>query len=110
MSEKTLFLSLEKKPFDIMVTGEKVFEFRKPTKWILSRLLDKKGRAKQYDHIKFVNGYGAERPYFVCEFERFFITRTEDRFKYPNGLKVEVEAGDVVIVLGKIIETGNLKP
>jgi len=38
--QKTLFLSLKKQPFDVMVTGEKKEEFRKNKNWIRSRLFD----------------------------------------------------------------------
>ena len=38
---KTLHLNINKTPFEIMVTGEKPEEYRKPTKWIISRLYNK---------------------------------------------------------------------
>lgn len=54
----TLNLSLHKLPFDVMLTGEKDKEYRKPSKWIVSRLYNKDGTLKKYDVVKFVNGYG----------------------------------------------------
>lgn len=68
---KILHLSLKKEPFEVMVTGEKNQEFRKPTKWILSRLYNKDGTPKHYDVVKFTNGYGKDKPQFVCEYKGF---------------------------------------
>jgi hypothetical protein len=68
---KTLHLTLHKAAFDVMVTGEKKLEFRTPSKWINSRLFNKDGTKKHYDYIKFTNGYGSDKPYFVCEFKGF---------------------------------------
>lgn len=106
---KNLLLAINKPPFDVMVTGEKTLEIRKPTDWILCRLFDKKGKRKQIDLLKFVNGYGDERPYFICEFQGFAVARTNYVLSYSSGFSVEVEKFDLLIKLGKIIEKGNLK-
>lgn len=100
---KTLHLTLSKKPFEVMVTGEKTFEFRKPSNWIKSRLYE-----KGYDVVKFINGYGADKPYFIAEYRTFWRTKSNSAIPYSNGLIVNVEDGDFVISIGKILETGNL--
>ena len=108
---KTLFLTLSKQPFEVMVTGEKTEEFREGSDWIISRLMDKEWNPKEYDVIKFVNGYGGDKPYFICKYEGFveFYMDVATR-EYSNGLKVEgIGKGDFVILCGEIIETGNLK-
>jgi len=108
--KKVLTLTLNKLAFDVMVTGEKGMEFRKPSKWIKSRLYNKDGSPKQYDVVKFINGYGKDKPTFICEFKgvenRFSMNET---FKYSNGLTVTVEHIDIIINLGKIGITRNLK-
>lgn len=111
MKEKSiLHLTLSKKPFEVMVTGEKPEEFRKPSKWILSRLKNKDGTDKEYDLVKFVNGYGADKPYFITNYCGWMEKVGGDEvFHYSNGLKVTVCAGDIVIFCDKIIEKGNLK-
>lgn len=101
---KTLLLTLSKKPFEVMVTGEKDIEYRKPSKWILSRL-----KGKDYDYVKFVNGYGNDKPYFVAEYKGWSQNAIVRYQSYSNGLEVHTESGDVFIYLGKVIETGNLK-
>ena len=108
--KKTLHLTLSKKPFEVMVTGEKPEEFRKPSDWIESRLFNKDGSKKEYDLVKFVNGYGADKPYFSAIYGGFFPSIINKTVQYSNGLKVDVEPGDYVLMLGDIIETGNLKP
>lgn len=109
--EKTLLLTLNKEAFEVMVTGEKDEEFRRDSKWIRSRLMEKNGTPKSYAYVKFINGYGADKPYFIAEFHfRVQIARLEEPIKeYSNGLKVKLEKGMWVIGLGEIVETGNLR-
>lgn len=63
---KTLHLTLSKTPFDLMVKGKKKKEYRKPSRWVFSRL-----HQKTYDYVKFANGYGPDKPYFICEYKGF---------------------------------------
>jgi hypothetical protein len=94
-----------------MVTGEKPEEYRVPSKWIEQRLYNADGTKKQYDLIKFVNGYGSKRPYFICKMRGFYKNPDAGRIcKYSNGLIVRVGLLSYVIQLGEIIEKGNLKP
>ena len=107
---RLLHLSLKKEPFDVMVTGEKQEEFRKNSDWIRSRLFDKNGNEKEYDYIKFVNGYGADKPYFICKYEGFMecYMNVAER-KYSNGLSITgIGKGDFIIYCGEIIEIRNL--
>lgn len=104
---KTLHLTLSARPFEVMVTEEKGLEFRKPSDWIKSRLY-----GKEYDFVKFTHGYGKNKPWFISEYEGYFIADSSDdgdEYKYSNGLKVKVEAGDYVIMLGQVVDSGNLK-
>ena len=106
-----LHLSLKKAPFTVMVTGEKQEEFRKNSDWIRSRLFDRLGNEKEFDYIKFVNGYGNNKPYFVCEYCGFMecYMNVAER-KYSNGLIVSgIDKGDFIIYCGEISERGNIK-
>lgn len=60
---KILRLTLKKKWFDMIASGEKKEEYRSPGKWILSRL-----EGKEYDRIEFKNGYGANVPTMEVEY------------------------------------------
>ena len=98
-----LHLTLKKHWFDLMLSGEKKQEFRKPSEWIKTRLV-----GKDYDLIKFVNGYGSDKPYFVCEYLGYELSVGYKKIAFQST-EVEIEKGDFIINLGKIIETGNLK-
>ena len=105
---RTLHLTLSKKPFEVMVTGEKTVEFRKPSKWIESRLVDKNGNWKDFDAIKFTQGYGKGKPYFISEYDYATNESLNKKYEYSNGLTVFTFVGDFKIHLGKIIEKGNI--
>lgn len=83
---KTLHLTLHREWFDLIRSGKKTEEYRKYTRYWNSRLLDKK-----YDVVKFVNGYGAHRPFMIVECKGIWA--------YP---------GKWIITLGKILEVGNV--
>ncbi|WP_047789432.1 hypothetical protein [Tenacibaculum mesophilum] len=108
----TLFLTLNKPAFDVMVTGEKSTEYRKASKWIESRLYDKDGKKKHYDAVHCVNGYGHDKPFFIATYRGFDkeIKGFNHDKPYSNGLVVgEIAPGDYKIYLGHIVRKGNLK-
>lgn len=107
---RLLKLSLKKKPFDVMITGEKPIEFRKDTKskWIRSRLLTENGDKREYDGVLFTNGYGNDKPYFIARYRGFTLALQDFEKEYSNGLTVDVEEGDFQIYLGEIIAKGNV--
>lgn len=107
---RLLHLSLKKDPFAVMVTGEKQEEFRQNSDWIRSRLFDKENNEKEYDYIKFVNGYGADKPYFICKYEGFMECYMDVAERnYSNGLSISgIGKGDFIIYCGEVIESGNL--
>ena len=84
-----------------MVSGKKKVEYRQPSKWIITRL------EKEYDVIKFTNGYGADKPYFICEYNGFEISKKSETIFIENSI-IEVEKGSYMINLGEILETGNI--
>jgi len=104
-----LNLTLGKMAFAVMVTGEKKVEYRKKSKWIESRLRYENGVQKKYDFVKFTNGYGKNRPYFIAEYKGYnSCWRCAGTATYSNGLKVDIDYSDYVIYLGRIIEIGNI--
>lgn len=60
---RVLRLTLKKRWFDMIASGEKREEYRTPSKWILSRL-----EGKEYDRIEFKNGYGPNVPTMEVEY------------------------------------------
>lgn len=107
--QKTLFLTLSEKPFEVMLTSEKKEEFRKPSKWIKSRLFNKDGTRRDYDVVKFVNGYGNDKPTFTAIYDGFTTSTKASVKKYSNGLTVQIKEKDFVICLGDVISKKNIK-
>ena len=112
---RTLHLTLTRKAFEVMVTGEKTEEYRTPSKWIERRLyyIEKQGkyryrRKRGYDHVKFVNGYSKNAPYFIAEYRGFGAAEAGIplTYTYSNGLTVHFEPGQKFyeIQIGKIIK------
>tara|TARA_Y100001978_G_C23450959_1_gene317673 strand:- start:238 stop:540 length:303 start_codon:yes stop_codon:yes gene_type:complete len=98
----TLHLTLKKVWFNLMISGKKKIEYRKSSLWIQKRLLNKK-----YDYIKFVNGYGNDKPYFICKYKGYQISKENKKIEI-DGNPIEIKKGDYLIHLGSIIEKGNL--
>jgi hypothetical protein len=94
-----LELTLKREWFDMIARGEKKEEYRNPTDWILSRL-----NGKEYDFVRFRNGYNPGSPICVCEYRGW---------KWGHG---RAEWGGrqggskyIIISLGKITPVARLK-
>jgi len=85
-----------------MLSGVKKQEYRKPSAWIKVRLEN-----KSYNFVKFVNGYGNDKPFFICEYKGFEVSKNQQTVEF-EGHKVNVERGDYIIQLGRVIDYGNL--
>lgn len=97
-----LTLNVFGEAFEVMQTGEKTDEFRKPSRWMLARL------EKEHDEIKIVHGYGGSRPYFIAEYHGFEVCEKDETRIYSNGLHVNIYAGKTLrLKLGNILERGN---
>ena len=59
---RVLHLTLKKKWFDMIASGDKKEEYREVKKYWTSRL-----SSKSYDAVHFVNGYGTNRPWLLVE-------------------------------------------
>ncbi len=105
---KVLKLNLRTEPFNVMVTGEKNFEYRDIKKWSTDRLFNKDGTPKHYDYVRFQIAYHPSYPFFFCEYKGFEKVSRVD-IKYSNGFKVKFDDERYAIKLGDILLTGNLK-
>lgn len=66
---KILHLTLKKKWFDMIKSGEKTQEYREAKPYWASRLVDKDTlNYKKYDIVRFKNGYAKDAPTFDIEF------------------------------------------
>ena len=101
-AKKILRLTLKKKWFDLMCAGFKKIEFREPSDWIFSRLLDEKGDGKKYDLIEFKNVYSKNAPSFCCEFLGWDIEEEQTEYIF-GSVKIITDVGTIKIFLGKIL-------
>lgn len=65
--ENTLTLTLHAWFFNEIYQGRKKNEYREDSEFWQKRLLDNNGKPKKFKYVKFINGYGAHRPYMVVE-------------------------------------------
>ena len=98
---KVLHLTLHRNWFDAIRAGRKKEEYRNATPYWDSRLRlkDTDGDGcggkifKQFDEVRFVNGYGKNRPFMRVECKGIYVSFNTKRY---------------VICLGKILEVGNV--
>ncbi len=102
----SLKLTLKKQPFDVMVTGEKIIEYRSPSQWIESRLYDKNNNKREYKYIEFTNGYGKDRPFFKAYYNGFYISNKINK-TYSNGLVIILNEKTYCLKIGKIVKIKN---
>lgn len=96
---RILRLTLSAGPFEVMATGEKTIEYRKPSQWIKSRLY-----GKSYDFVEFSNGYGPQVPRCTAVYLGWdYFPNGMQSFEYSNGFKHQVFKGDIRIFLGEIL-------
>ena len=106
---KILHLTLKKEPFDVMIIGEKVNEYRKYTPWLKSRLYYPDMRIKEYDIVRFKNGYKKDSPAFDVEYNYFEFSPITITHTYSSGFTFTVKKNDICIHLGKVLKTYNIK-
>ena len=98
---KILHLTLKKKWFDLIASGEKKHEFRESKKHWLDRLIAKDGKPKKFDEIHFRNGYKKDSPSMRVECGE--IGFTSPQWFTPKCGEV-LWLNTIVICLGKVIE------
>lgn len=98
-----LHLTLKKKWFDMILSGEKTEEYREIKDYWKNRFLTVEApfvhRFKNYSKIKFTNGYSKNAPFFIIECLGI------DYGKGKEDWGVEKGKDYFVIKLGKILTT-----
>tara|TARA_Y100000389_G_scaffold148682_1_gene147856 strand:+ start:393 stop:857 length:465 start_codon:yes stop_codon:yes gene_type:complete len=99
-------MTLKKLPYEVMVTGEKKYEYRDNINYWTSRFYEN-GEVKKYiKYLTFSHGYKKDRPTFKVEFKGIEIVDEVNEY-YSNGFKVNYpykKNGYYKISLGKIIK------
>lgn len=94
MSKKFLELTLKRDWFNMVADDIKKEEYREPSKWIMSRLEN-----KNYDAVRFRNGYNKNAPICICEYKGWNFGY--GKLKWGGNPKNKNKL--VVIKLGKIL-------
>lgn len=104
---KILHLTLKKKWFDMIASGEKKEEYREVKRYWIQRLCDEveyetnygswEGVFKKFTHVEFKNGYGKNAPSILVECNGITIGKAKPEWS-------DNWQGDVFIIkLGNII-------
>ncbi len=102
-------LTLHKKWFDLILNGKKNIEYRELKQYWISRLLGKK-----FDRVLFRNGYGKNRPQMIVQIVNKFCrtgfqVKQYDSITPRNGEEISYDKDYIILNLGEIICTNNLK-
>jgi hypothetical protein len=105
----TLHLTLKKKWFDMIASGEKKEEYRERKPYWYNRLTSEiymnAGTPTQskhfnfikYDAVKFVNGYGNHRPSITLECKNILVNFGKPEWGGDaNNLQFVIKLGDVI--------------
>ena len=98
---KVLHLTLIKKWFDLIASGDKRIEYRTFKLHWEQRLVDKSGMMKCFDEIHFRNGYRQDSPFMRVEFLGTIITHS-DLCTPVHG--EELQGKQFLIIIGSVLE------
>ena len=86
-----LHLTLHGKWFDMIASGEKQEEYRQ-----LKPYWEKRLSGRHYDAVKFVNGYGADRPWMLVELKEKYIGLGKPEWGAPSMRVFILELGAIL--------------
>jgi len=96
MGQKILHLTLSKNWFDMILSGEKTDEYREIKPYWIKRLMVGPDEFKEFDIIRFKNGYSKNCPQFDIEFKGIRIGYGNQRWgATPNRKYFVIELGKI---------------
>jgi len=90
---RILHLTLKKKWFDMIASGEKKEEYREIKKYWIDRF-----EGNEYDVIKFRHGYAKNAPTMIVELKNIFIGRGQSEWGAPDERVYILELGDILLI------------
>lgn len=96
---KTLNMVFKRRYYEMRGERGKMFELRRPTKWILSRLINPDGSKKTHSFVELCDGYSSNSAKKYRLFLDFVILDKEEQFDLPNGEILNAQPGDILILL-----------
>lgn len=106
---ETLWLTVEKKWFDQILSGEKKIEYREIKRYWVKRLTNQNDDGsvngdsfyKKFRFVRFQNGYAKNSRWVIAEFKGIYMTEIEhEHFPEPVGV--------FAIRLGEIVKSSNI--
>lgn len=110
MSQSILHLTLKKKWFDMIASGEKIEEYRDVKQYWINRLFEDGllfNDLREYDIIRFRNGYAKKCPEIDIEYKGAEHRGKTIKSNEKWGAQPNTEY--IVIKLGKILSIKNYK-
>lgn len=108
---KTLHLPIKKKWFDMIFLGTKTEEYREVSKHWITRLLKEdiakrigclcfgisQRLYKEFDQVKFVNGYAKDSDWFIIELKRISFGEGKEEWGAEKGITYfKIELGKIL--------------
>ena len=103
MPMRILHLTLKKRWFELIAVGTKKHEYRTDKPYWRKRLVEN-GESKEFDVVRFKNGYSKTAPTMDVEFKG--ISFTSDRWWTPKHGE-DFEGNIIVISLGRVLGITN---
>jgi hypothetical protein len=100
--KRILHLTIKKKWFDLIASGEKNIEYREAKPYWDKRLCQDNGLTKTFDEVHFKNGYNKKCPFMRIVFSGIIYTSLNFH-KPTQGEKLKTRRF-YAIVLGEILE------
>ena len=109
--KKTLHLTLKKKWFDMILSGEKKEEYRAVKDYWMKRLAGVKGcgtsynftilcnrqnKCKEYDYIFFKNGYAKDAPSMLIECKGIEVAQGKKKWGAPDHRVFVIKLGEII--------------
>lgn len=97
-------LKITRLEFDLIKSGQKKIEFRKPSLFNKRVLLDKDEEGKFIavttpGKIKFVHGYRPDAPYFIATYEKIIPIKFTQNYSELDGEPIEAREGECIIAI-----------
>lgn len=97
---KTVSMTIKRKWFDLILSGEKKEEYRERKKYWIRRLLY---GDDVITHLKLINGYGRDKPYIVVELKGIGVGTGKEEWGAIPGEEY------FILDLGEITEAKNIR-
>jgi hypothetical protein len=97
---RILHLTLKKKWFNLIASGEKNIEYRELKPYWIRRLF-KDGCARQFDEVHFRNGYGVTAPFMRVQWVGMSVTSPD---RWIPAHDEDIWEDTIMIHLGTILE------